>query len=408
MPSISALTSAALGGPEWLVARREAAHDELVASGLPDASEEVWRYSPIGELDLDGRALAGDTFLQEVPALGAGVVLNVVAGHPGEFGEAPEGVRFSLLSEHPEAESLLGRLATSEDPVVALNTSAFADGVVIDIAPNAVVPAPILVLHHLGGGASFPRLIVRVGRGAEAEVVECALGGDASTLNVPVTELFVEDAANLAYGALKDLGDGGWHLATVKAEVGQDATLTQLTAGLGGAYDRIRTDVALIGRGANSVLRSTFLGTDSQVHDLRTVQDHRAPRTNSDLLCKGAVDDEAHSIYTGVIRVRHGAVRSDANQTNTNLLLSTEARADSVPNLDISENDVRCSHASSVGPLDEDQRYYLESRGVAPEGAERLLVRGFFRDLLDRSTLVGPAAWVRAEIETRLEARGNR
>jgi Fe-S cluster assembly protein SufD len=335
-------------------------------------------------------------------------VLNVVAGRPADFDAAPSGVRISTLAEHPDAPTLLGRLASIDDPMVALNMATLLEGIVIDVEPAVVVPAPILVLHHVGSGASFPRLIVRVGAGAQVEVVECALGGDGATLNVPVTELLVEERANLAYGALQDLGAGAWHLATIKAEVGQDATITQLTAGLGGGYDRIRTDVALVGRGASSVLRSTFLGIDTQVHDLRTVQDHRAPRTTSDLLCKGAVDDDAHSIYTGVIRVRHGAVRSDANQTNTNLLLSTEARADSVPNLDISENDVRCSHASAVGPLDEDQRYYLESRGVDPEAAERLLVRGFFRDLLDRSSLIGPAAWLRGELEGRLEARASR
>ena len=265
-----------------------------------------------------------------------------------------------------------------------------------------MLEAPILVVHHAGSGMSVPRLIVRLGEGAQAEVVEFSTGGGEGTINVAVTELLVGDGANLRYGAIEDLGTGAWHLATVKAEVGRDGTIAQLTAGLGASYDRIRTDVALAGQGANSILRSTFLGTGSQVHDLRTVQDHIAPRTNSDLLCKGAVDDEAHSIYTGVIKIRNGAIRSDANQTNKNLLLSTEARADSVPNLDISENDVRCSHASSVGPLDEDQRYYLESRGVGPEMAEQLLIRGFFRDLLERSTLLGPAEWVRAQLEARL------
>jgi len=400
--SISTLTAADLGGPEWLVARRGEAAEAFDAAGLPSATEEVWRYSPIGDLDLEGLELSRPSLDEDAPEIGAGLILHLSAGHPRSIPETPAGLVISLISAHPDGPDLLGSLASTSDPLVALNTAALVDGIVIDVARGVVLEAPILVVHHAGSGMSVPRLIVRLGEGAQAEVVEFSTGGGEGTINVAVTELLVGDGANLRYGAIEDLGTGAWHLATVKAEVGRDGTIAQLTAGLGASYDRIRTDVALAGQGANSILRSTFLGTGSQVHDLRTVQDHIAPRTNSDLLCKGAVDDEAHSIYTGVIKIRNGAIRSDANQTNKNLLLSTEARADSVPNLDISENDVRCSHASSVGPLDEDQRYYLESRGVGPEMSEQLLIRGFFRDLLERSTLLGPAEWVRAQLEARL------
>ena len=121
-----------------------------------------------------------------------------------------------------------------------------------------------------------------------------------------------------------------------------------------------------------------YFGTGHQLHDLRTVQDHVAPRTKSQLLCMGAVTDTASSAYVGLTRVRNGAHGADAFQTNRNLVLSDGAHADSVPNLDIEENEVRCSHASTVGPIDEDQRYYLEARGIAPAVAERLIVLGFF------------------------------
>jgi len=175
-------------------------------------------------------------------------------------------------------------------------------------------------------------------------------------------------------------------------------------AGIGASYDRIRSDTVLAGQGASSILRSTYLGEGDQIHDLRTKQDHVASKTISDLLCKGAVTGSSRSIYSGLIKMRHGAVRSNAMQTNHNLVLSEAAHADSVPNLDISENDVRCSHASTVGPIDEDQRYYLESRGIEPAEAERLLVRGFFRDLLNQTTQAGVVDLVAAEIESRLDA----
>ena len=130
-------------------------------------------------------------------------------------------------------------------------------------------------------------------------------------------------------------------------------------------------------------LHTTFLGSGQQVHDLRTHQFHRVGRTTSSLLSKGAVADESRSVYTGLIEIENGARRTDARQTNHNLLLSPHAHADSVPNLDIRENDVVCAHASSVGPLDEMQRWYLESRGVDRENAERLMVQGFFNEMTD-------------------------
>jgi Fe-S cluster assembly protein SufD len=134
--------------------------------------------------------------------------------------------------------------------------------------------------------------------------------------------------------------------------------------------------------GCTNELRTTFLGSGTQVHDFRTHQLHLAGRSHSTLLSKGAVADESRSVYTGLIEIEKGAKRTDARQTNHNLLLSPHAHADSVPNLDIRENDVMCAHASSVGPLDELQRWYLESRGVTKDDAERLMIQGFFYEML--------------------------
>jgi Fe-S cluster assembly protein SufD len=186
--------------------------------------------------------------------------------------------------------------------------------------------------------------------------------------------------------------------------VGADARLRTFSVGLGAHYDRLRTDATVTGPGGRSEIRSAYLGTGSQVHDIRNLSDHDAPRTTSDLLCKGAVADRARSVFTGLIRIRHGAVRSEAMQTNHNLVLDEAAHADSVPNLDIAENDVRCSHASTIGPVDEDQRYYLESRGVPPAQAERLIVQGFFDDVVDRAPVAEAVDRLRREVGTRLAA----
>jgi Fe-S cluster assembly protein SufD len=200
------------------------------------------------------------------------------------------------------------------------------------------------------------------------------------------------------------LGRGSWQLGRLAARVGGDGSLRSFSVGLGGAFDRNRTDAVIVGRGGSTEIRSAYFGDGQQVHDVRTLQDHAAAHTTSDLLCKGAVAGSSRSVYSGLIRVRKGAVRTEAMQTNHNLVLDERAHADSVPNLDIEENDVRCSHASTVGPVDEDQRYYLESRGVPPEQAERLIVLGFFDDIVQRSPVPSMVPRLRREVGGRLAA----
>jgi Fe-S cluster assembly protein SufD len=141
------------------------------------------------------------------------------------------------------------------------------------------------------------------------------------------------------------------------------------------------------------------------MHDFRTKQEHIAPRTTSDLLFKGAVQDQAHSVYTGLIKIGHDAKGSIAFQTNRNLKLSDGAWAESVPNLEIDNNDVRCSHASAIGPIDSDQRFYLESRGVPPAVAERLIVLGFFDDVIGRLPVASVAERLRREVAGKLDRR---
>jgi Fe-S cluster assembly protein SufD len=228
--------------------------------------------------------------------------------------------------------------------------------------------------------------------------------GTARSLVVPVTELAAADHASVSYVSLQILPDSAWSLARLSACGGGSSSMRTFTVGLGGAYDRVRTDVTVDGRNARSEILSTYLGDGTQVHDIRTLQDHAAPKTNSELLCQGAVAGTSRSVYTGLIRVHRGAVRSDARQTNNNLVLNEGAHADSVPNLDILENDVKCSHASTVGPVDEDQRYYIESRGVEPEVAEGLIVQGFFDAIIDRGSVPEAKALLQREVHARLDA----
>jgi Fe-S cluster assembly protein SufD len=188
--------------------------------------------------------------------------------------------------------------------------------------------------------------------------------------------------------------------------VESDATLTSVCAAFGGDYARQRTDCRLIGRGATGKLRAVYFGEAEQMLDFRTFQDHVAPDTTSNLLFKGAVAGHSRSVYTGMIKVRKEARGTNAFQTNRNIKLSDGAWAESVPNLEIENNDVRCSHASAVGPIDEDQRFYLESRGVPTPIAERLVVTGFFDEVLRHLPVIGVADTLRTLVAAKLDRLG--
>ncbi len=340
--------------------------------------------------------------------------------------EAGRACSLGPLAEHAEAEQLLGGVASDPGDFVLLNEAFAPDPIVVDIRPGAVLGAPIVIVHLVDGsgddGATvFPRTVIRAADSSEAGVVELlvdladgVLGRRAAAttaapaappqvLVVPVTEVQVGDGARLAYVSVQALGPAAWQLGHQASRIGSEASLRSFAVALGGDFARLRTDSELAGQGGTSELRAAYLGREDQMLDFRTLQDHAAPRTTSDLLFKGAVADRAHSVYSGLIRVHRGAVRSDAMQTNNNLVLDVGAHADSVPNLDIEENDVRCSHGSTVGPVDEDQRYYLESRGIDPEEAERLIVAGFFLDIAQQIPVEGIRPLVQEALAHRLD-----
>jgi Fe-S cluster assembly protein SufD len=422
MQTFTAEAAAALGGPEWLVGRRTAALARLSAMSPPTADgAEVWRYSPIDRLDLDAfypsAATSSDASIASAHSVAAefgngpraivhnGRVISV------ERAGLPDKVRFAPAAELASTPLGLGDVVSRDDFFVVLNDSFGPEPLTLEVPARVHVEEPIVIVHWCDTGvldgpapSAFPRTLVRVGEDAEVQLIEVIAGpaGAGRALVVPVAELVVEDRGRLSYVLVQDLGHGTWHLGRVSATVGQDGSLKTFTAGLGADYDRCRIDAAALGRGGSTELTTVYLGSGDQVHDVRTLQDHVAPRTTSDLLCKGAVAERSRSIYTGLIRVRHGAIRSDAMQTNHNLVLDATAHADSVPNLDIEENDVRCSHASSVGPVSEDQRYYLESRGLSPDRAERLIVLGFFDDIVERAPVPSAVSPLRRRIGERL------
>ena len=348
--------------------------------GLPTTEDEVWRYAPLGELDLDRFAVTTQapapalTPLAAALAERAGLVVRIVDGQLSSLEGGLAGVSVSSVESEWS-----GKYAS--DAFALLNCALTPASVVVSIADGVHVASPVVILNSVTTSAAFPQIHVRMGRSSQASIVEYVDGG-VDALVVPVSEYDLAENSSLQLSTYQRLDASAWHVARSTGRLGRDARLRQAVISIGGHYNRSRNDAEFLAPGGENELRTTFLGSGNQVHDFRTRQFHGVGRTRSTLLSKGAVADRSRSVYTGLIEIEKGAKRTDARQTNHNLLLSPHAHADSVPNLDIRENDVMCAHASSVGPLDELQRWYLESRGVSRPDAERLMIQGFFYEML--------------------------
>ena len=405
----------------------EAAREEAAATyadmAWPSSSLEEWRYSRIDSLD--GERYARLTDAPHGPASHAeldrmlaavGVASATVETRNGFLVagplEGPIGDGSVQVARASDLERPVEELAPPPDAFATANRAFSPDPVVIAVGRGAR-PGPVVVVHWVDadGAELFPRIRIDAGEDCELSVLE-VVAGPGRSLVAPVTEIEVGRAARVSYQHVQTLGHDAWQIAFQASRVAADASLTSAAVALGGYYARLRTDSVLAGPGGSSRLLALYFGVGTQMHDFRTVQDHRAMKTSSDLLYKGAVANTARSVYSGLIRVEKGAHGTNAFQTNRNLVLHEGAHADSVPNLEIEDNDVRCSHASAAGPVSEDERFYLESRGVPPEVTDRLIALGFLGEVIERlpfsalgPTLAGQLAARLAEAESTEAAR---
>ncbi|HEY9288646.1 MAG TPA: Fe-S cluster assembly protein SufD, partial [Candidatus Dormibacteraeota bacterium] len=249
-----------------------------------------------------------------------------------------------------------------------------------------------------------PHSLIVAGKGAQFQYVDAFMSVDreASILASGSAEVFLGEGANVGYIALQRWSSKTWQFANQRFHLGRDSHLKLVDVVLGGHFSRLRVEAVLEGAGSSADLRGLFFGSGDQAFDFRTLQDHIAPQTTSDLLFKGALRDLARSVYVGVVRVEAEARGSSSNQANRNLLLSEKAKATSEPILEILNNDIlRCSHGATVGPVDPEHLFYLESRGIPRAVAERMLVQGFLGEVLDRL----PVAEIRDAVDEELAAR---
>jgi Fe-S cluster assembly protein SufD len=290
-----------------------------------------------------------------------------------------------LVDEH-----LHGLVPTDRTLFTALHGAFRTGGTFLYVPPDVSVEMPLQTLTYLDadGAAVFPHTLLIADRGSEVTFIDRYASPDLTRgLSDAIAEIVVGDGAHVRYASIQEWGTGVTHLGVQRARLGRDADFRSLAVGFGASLARAEAETVLAEPGGFSEMLGVFFADETQHFDHRSVQDHAAPNCTSDLLYKGALRDHSRAVYSGWVHVRPGAQKTNAMQTSRNIVLSESAKADAIPNLEIEANDVRCGHAASVGPVEEETLFYLQSRGIPRDEAERLVVTGFFQEVLDRVTL---------------------
>jgi Fe-S cluster assembly protein SufD len=383
---------------------RAAAAEKYRALPLPTTSDEHWRFTDLAGFDADAfvsngrvRGQAPDVSMLDIETAGVADVSESGI----ELVRVPDGITFEPLGEHAR----LGELVGASEKFAAHNAAAWKNGLLVVVPKGVELEQPLYVriANAAEGGALFWRLLVIADPGARFSLIEEYVSGSPalSGYSNAVTELFVGEGAKLEYVSLQNLSRETWHFATHHARVERDAELDWIAGGFGSKRGKTWIQNDLTGPGATSRVTGAYFADGEQHLDYDTFQEHAAPNTTSDFAFKGALRDQATAVWRGMIRVERDAQKTNAYQENRNLMLSPAAHAVPIPGLEILANDVRCTHGATVGRVDRDQLFYLMSRGLSRSEAERLVVRGFFQDVLDRIDL-DP---VREALADALEAR---
>jgi Fe-S cluster assembly protein SufD len=421
--------------PTWLAERRRRAWSVYEATPMPTTKLEQWRYTDLRKtLDLEALLLTEaapapddrdawpprlrEAIDEDREASGHIVVIDGHVVHADVSEElASRGVVLSslhdavaqhgsLVEEHLATEAV----PPEEGKFAALNAALWTDGVFLYVPKGVRLEAPVRVTRWLteSGAAYLSRVLIVAERDSQVSYVDEVLSDafERQTFTSTAVEVIARDGAQVQYVSVQRLGEGAFYQAVQRTLAGRDATLDTLNVALGASVSRVDLNARLLGPGANSDMLGLYFGDGSQHFDFNTSQDHVVPNTSSDLLYKGALDGSSRAVFRGIIRVHPKAQKTDAYQTNRNLLLSPHARADSLPNLEIEADDVKCSHGATVGQLDPEAKFYLMSRGLSRIQAERLVVMGFLGEVLARLPLGGVVEKVSRVIEEKLASYG--
>jgi Fe-S cluster assembly protein SufD len=398
---------AARNEPSWLTNLRREAWDRFASLDMPARNDEEWSRTDIRLFKLDRYALPdGQPTSGEAPAglLSAGVTLGGQAAtlDSGASDSEPtitdkwaaKGVLFGgierLVAEHGDLlRPFFERRVVdpNRDKFSALNAACWSGGALLYVPKRVVVDEPFHALSGLtDGGVDLTKTLVILDEGAEATMLSetASIGPHAGGFHCGSIELIVESGARLRYVNLQNWGDQVWHFAHQKAHVGRGATLQWTIGALGSRLAKVNQHVALTGENAEAQVNGVMFTQGRQHLAYHTHQHHQAAHCRSDLLYKAALQDDSRTVWRGMIKVDRGAQKTDAYQRNDNLMLARTARSDSIPGLEIEADDVRCTHGSTSGRVDDQQVFYAMTRGYTRQEAVRMIVAGFFQQVFDR------------------------
>ncbi|MBZ5603062.1 MAG: Fe-S cluster assembly protein SufD [Acidobacteriia bacterium] len=399
-------------GPAWLRAIREHAFARFTTLGFPTARQEEWRFtnvSPIAErafqVAVAGAGVRGGQVAPFGLAAADAVEIVFVNGRfaPGlsTLQALPPGVSVRSLADVLTADServaahLARHAAFDNEPFAALNTAFASDGAVVEASPNAVVTRPIHILFVAasGGEVSYPRVLVRAGRNSQMQLVESHIAPDGSPTRLghpgapsftnAVSEIVLDDGAVVDYYRVQREATDSFHVSTTQVTLSHSSTFSSHTFSFGGAIVRNDINALLAGEGGDCTLNGLYLAGGTQLVDNHTVIDHAQPHCGSHEVYKGILGGRARAVFNGKILVRPDAQKTDAKQTNKNLVLSEDATINTKPQLEIFADDVKCTHGATVGQLDAESMFYLRSRGIDAGQARAMLIDAFAHEVID-------------------------
>jgi Fe-S cluster assembly protein SufD len=381
------------------VITRDQASTRYAELPLPTTADEHWRFTDLRGFDPAGIASNGRVRGLSPAMLDLDVAGRAVVSETGiEILSAPAGVTFEPLPADYPAE-----LVPDDDKFAMENLASWEHGLLVRVPKGVHLEKPLYVQVTSNGGSLYWRMVVVAEEGARFTLIEdlSSVAPDVVAYTNAVVELFVDDGAKIEYVSLQNLSRETWHFGRHRARLERDSELDWVIGGFGSKKGKVWIENDLAGSGATSRVTGAYFADGEQHLDYDTFQEHIAPNTESDFAFKGALRESASAVWRGMIRVEEGAQKTNAYQENRNLLLSDHAHADSIPGLEIMANDVRCTHGATLGRINRDELFYLMTRGLSRAEAERLIVRGFFQDVLDRIELEP----VREALGAALEAR---
>ena len=371
---------------------------------LPTTRDEHWRFTDLAGFDPDAWSAEAASAAAVPSMLDLDVAASATIDESGisVSGDVPEGIRFEPLTDD---NPLVGSLVRPDDKLRAHNAAVWQHGLLVHVPAGVELEQPLYlrVASNVAGGSLFWRVLVVAEPGSRFTLVQelTSATDDLESYVNGVVEVVVRDGAKTEIVNVQRLSRAAWLFASCHARVERDAELDWVEGGFGSARGKVWIQNDLADRGATSRVTGAYFADGEQHLDYDTYQLHAAPDTTSDFAFKGALRDAAATVWRGMIRVEEGAQKTNAYQENRNLLLSKTATANSIPGLEILANDVRCTHGATLSQVDREQLFYLMARGLPRPEAERLIVRGFFQDVLDRIDIVP----VREALGAALEAR---